>query len=239
MDIKNNDRNIIKEFPYMFDGLYSVGSDCDSCSYNFLVRFHQLININLGMNISNSLWIYSYKSNNTKDITLFSSPDIYLSNLSTYSGFNSLNKPISNEIIDHYHRGDVDHTHSWYNDSLKSNFINNFKIISKNEDLKHAASEILHVLIDNPISNKSLIIIKKSGDKYDNQYYIKHKDLKINKYDTKKETPHEIVYNINNNYTNNSNKFIGNTINLFVNAKCILKNIEMILDNKSINFTQK
>ena len=229
--MNHDNTHIIREFPYMFDGLYTIGSDCDACSYNFLVKFHQLININLGMNISNSLWIYSY-TNSTNDITLFHSPNICLPNISTYSGFNSLNKSLSNQIIDHYHRGDLDHTHSWYNDNVKSNF----KIISEPNVLK---DNIYHILINNSISDKGLIYIKKSGDKYDNQYYIKHKDLKINKYDTKKETPHEIVYNINNNYTNNSNKFIGNTINLFVNAKCILKNIEMILDNKSINFTQK
>ena len=231
----NNNKYIIREFPYMFDGLYSLGSDCDQCSYNFLIKFHQLININLGMNISNSLWIYSYK--HTNDIALFYSPNISLSNLSTDSGFNSLNKSLSNQIIDHYHRGDLDHTHSWYNDSARSNFINNFKISSKNKVLKY--KNIFNILIDNPISDKGLIYIKKSVYKYDNQYYKKHKDLQINNCDTKKETNNEIVYNINSNYKNNSNNLLGNVINLFVNPKCILDNIEMILANKSINFTKE
>lgn len=92
-----------RKYTYPFNGIYSLGSDCDMMSLEFLEKFHYTLNIKLGLNLTNSFWIYQYQMNDM--LSLFKSPNEFITDISSKKkNYETLKKSMSNEIINHYHR---------------------------------------------------------------------------------------------------------------------------------------
>ncbi len=102
----------VREWPYPFGGMISFVSDVDMQRPWHGAAIHGLINVDLGLPISDSLWVQG--SGVTQGASALFDPASRLNNIS--SGHDDY--PTHALLIRRWHRGDIDHLHSWHDDGV-------------------------------------------------------------------------------------------------------------------------
>ena len=102
----------IREFPYPFSHVISFASDVDSQTADYGRAFHRTVNETLGLPVSDSLWVMA--RNASAGSGFFKS----LAELND-SPSGIPNHPVYGLLLREWHRGNIDHFHSWQDDSTR------------------------------------------------------------------------------------------------------------------------
>jgi hypothetical protein len=114
---------LFRSFPYPFGHSISFASDVDMQKPSHGAGIHRVFNEELGLTISDSLWPHG---GNITSSSLFLGPDQVNR---TPSGLGSI--PTFALLLREWHRGNIDHFHSWQDDSavpLRNNFVPHIKL---------------------------------------------------------------------------------------------------------------
>jgi hypothetical protein len=104
----------IRKMPYPFLHSISFASDVDMQTPWFGEEFHNTFNHDFGLQVSDSMWVQSDSSNLS---------GILLPNLELNKGSNNIEgRAAYFMLLQQWHRGNIDHIHSWHDDSAP-NFI--------------------------------------------------------------------------------------------------------------------
>lgn len=149
---------ILRRYPYPFDAIFSIGSDCDMMTPDFMKRFHQLINVKFGLPLTNSFWVYTHNTENI--LSLFRYPEC------TKNAFD--------DILEHYRRGDLDHIHNWYDD----NFM--YRLYMPEDIMMSIDKDKLKMTLRSKPTPHNLTTLNDNDMRYDEQFYKKHIEISTN-----------------------------------------------------------
>ncbi len=103
------DAPALRQYPYPFSHAASFSSDVDMQSPSIGVALHRVFNVELGLNISDSLWPHG----SSLSSVLFLGPDTLNRQPSGIGG-----EPVYALLLRQWHRGNIDHFHGWQDDNI-------------------------------------------------------------------------------------------------------------------------
>src|SRR5579871_3122151 len=157
----------LRRWPYPFSGVMSFASDVDMQPPWYGAAFHGAVNEELGLPISDSLWVSGAGSGQSN---LLSSVDEINRTPSGWNGHSTFGL-----LVRQWHRGNIDIFHSWQNDAwvrLYEDFVPAAQLLSSAVELKLAPAppesaemkyQVLRLFFDGNPPEDLVVVLKDAG----------------------------------------------------------------------------